>query len=242
MVTRIHEPPPKKPGKKPAGLGQTPSRLMNCKRPKFEARQATRRPTGSRSPQPTRSTKANSPADAPANGAPSNAKSELELRALLEDCVARANKGDKRALAELRSLLDSRPEIWTTVGNLAANTERAWLELLSQDVLGNESVKRHVEEIRAELEGPNPLPMEKLLVNQVVVCYLAAHHADLVAANTEPASIAQLKLRLKRCDVTKRQYLAALRTLALLRAKLRQGMVPTSPFRLYGEPKDRKLA
>jgi hypothetical protein len=64
----------------------------------------------------------------------------------------------------------------------------------------------------------------------------------MVLANPDPASIGQIKVRLKRCDIAKKHYMAALRTLAQLRATLRHGMVPTSPLHLYGEPKDRKLA
>jgi hypothetical protein len=163
-----------------------------------------------------------------------------EERAHLDALAGRANMGDKAALAELRTFLDAHPEVWQKVGNLAEHTERTWLELMSDSVLGTESIKRHIDQIRTELGGPNPVIMEKLLINQAIACYLAAQHADMVLATPGHASTEQIKTRLKRSEIGQKRYLAALRMLAQLRATVQHGMVPTTPLCLYGGEKAKR--
>jgi hypothetical protein len=154
--------------------------------------------------------------------------------------VDRANRGDKAALADLRGFLDAHPEVWQTCGDLGKCAERAWLELFSQQALGRESIRRHIEQLRADLAGLSPTPVEELLVNRVVASYLAVHHADLAAARPDPSSPAQVAIRLKRCESAQRRYLGALRMLALLRATLPRGLVPVSSVRLYGDPQEER--
>jgi hypothetical protein len=57
--------------------------------------------------------------------------------------------------------------------------------LLSSEALGTESLKRHVEHLRADLAGPSPAPVEQLLVNRAITCYPAVHHADLTSARPQ---------------------------------------------------------
>ena len=54
-----------------------------------------------------------------------------------------ANRGDQRALAELRALLDGAPELWIATGNLAAHAERAMInsvagrnEVVAEAIIG----------------------------------------------------------------------------------------------------------
>jgi hypothetical protein len=148
--------------------------------------------------------------------------------------VARANRGDQAALADLRGFLDAHPEVWRTCGDLGKYAERAWLGLVSGEVLGTESIRRHVEQLRADLAGPRPTAMEQLLVNQVITCHLAVTHAEIAAARPGGSSVQQLVVRMKRCESTQRRYLGALRALAHIRAALPQGLVPVNQLRLYG--------
>jgi hypothetical protein len=147
--------------------------------------------------------------------------------------VARANEGDQAALADLRRFLDAHPEVWQVCGDLGKHAERAWLGLISGEVLGTESIRRHVEQLRADLAGPRPTAMEQLLVNQAVTCYLAVQHAEIAAARPGSSSVQQLGV-MKRCESAQRRYLGALRALAYTRAALPQGLVPVNPLRLYG--------
>jgi hypothetical protein len=154
--------------------------------------------------------------------------------------VDKANGGDRAALADLRRFLDGHPEVWQICGDLGRCAERAWLELLVAGALGTESVERHIEQLRANLAGPSATPVEQLLVDRVIVCYLSLHHAELASARPGPSSPVQASIRMKRCECAQRRYLAALRMLALLRATLPRGLVPVSSVRLYGDPQEER--
>jgi hypothetical protein len=116
---------------------------------------------------------------------------------------------------------------------LSKVAERAWLELLAGEALAAESIRRHVEQLRADLAGPHATAIEHLLVNRVVVCYLAVQHADIGAARPGSISLDQVCVRTKRCESAQRNYLAALKTLARLRATVPQGLAPLNPLRLF---------
>jgi hypothetical protein len=152
--------------------------------------------------------------------------------------VDKANGGDRAALTDLRDFFDRHPEVWQTCGDLGKCSERAWLALLAAGALGTESVKRHVEQLRADLGGPCPTPVERLLVDRAVVCYLSLSHAELASARPDPSSPAQVAIRLKRCESAQRRYLSALRMLALLRATVPQGLIPVNSSRLYADQQE----
>ena len=103
-----------------------------------------------------------------------------QLRGLVEG----ANAGDKGALVALRRFLDQHPEVWSVCGDLGKVAERAWLDLLAKnDTLAQESVTRHLAQLKADLAGPEPLALEKLLVDEIGICYLAKKHAEITAAS-----------------------------------------------------------
>jgi len=154
----------------------------------------------------------------------------------LRELADRANRGDAHALTNLRRLLDSCPEIWQRVGDLARHAELAWLDLLSgTDCLLAESAKRQIARMKEDLAGPDPTPRERLLVDRVVACYLGVQHAEmrLAAAGDASASAIQITLRQRGAEGAQRRYLAALKTLARLRAVMPAGLVPIKSLRLY---------
>ena len=198
------------------------------------ARSAERR-AATTARRPARQAPAHEPTDA--------ARTATDHQAILEALVAQANRGDKAALAELRLFLDRHPQVWRACGDLGKCAERAWLGLFSREALGAESIRRHIEQLRADLAGFSPTPIEELLVNRVVACYLAVHHAELASTEPGTTSPAQVAIRLKRCESAQRRYLAALRMLTLLRATLPQGLMPVTSLRLHGsEQQERKRA
>ena len=168
------------------------------------------------------------------------AETAAELSARLTGLVDKANAGDRPALAGLRRLLDDHPEIWETVGDLAARAERAWIELIAgEDALAVESVRRQVAELKAKLNGPHATPTEQLLVDQVASCWLATKQAELAAAQ-DGGSIEQAAFRLRRVESAQRRYAGATRLLATLRARLPEGLAPINSLGLF--PGARKKA
>jgi hypothetical protein len=166
--------------------------------------------------------------------APPPAPPTPDFQALFEQLVRRANAGDAEALARLRHFLDRNPDLCERFGDLTAYAERLWTGLMAgDDQLVRESVKRHLARLKAELAGPSPTALEKLLVDQVVVTWLAAQHGETQAASPGGASLAQAAFRLKRAESAQRRHLAAMKTLALLRAALPAGLVPLEPLRAF---------
>jgi hypothetical protein len=184
-------------------------------------------PSGKR-PVRTKSSRAN------VNGAGTRpAENVAELRARLTRLVDEANGGNRDSLAKLRRMLDEHPEIWKTIGNLASHAEQTWITLVANDDhLVAESLTRQVADMKETLAGPHPTGTEKLLIDQVVVCWLAMQHAEMCAAQSG-GSVQQARFRVQRVDSAGRQYLGAIRILTLLRAKLPHGLVPLNKFKVF---------
>jgi hypothetical protein len=63
----------------------------------------------------------------------------------------------------LRQVLDAHPEFWQRFGDLALQAQTAWLQLISgKDLLLRESLVRKPDQLKAELAGTDPSPLEKL--------------------------------------------------------------------------------
>jgi len=162
-------------------------------------------------------------------------------KAELQALVQRANRGDKAALADLRSMLDRHPEVWRTCGDLSRLAEQTWIDLLAgQEALGDESIKRHVQGLKADLLGPHPTAIERLLVDSIGICYLAARHSEISAADSGNHSLGQAALCIKRCESGQRRLLSAIRSLALLRASAPEGLAPLDSLRLYKEQGEKR--
>ncbi|MFO7905996.1 MAG: hypothetical protein R6U98_25275 [Pirellulaceae bacterium] len=80
-----------------------------------------------------------------------------------------------------------------------------------------EGLKRKLAALRAELEGPNPTPAEKLLVDRVVACWLQVQEADVRYAQSGNSNPQQANYHLKRQDHAHRRFLSAMKTLAMVR-------------------------
>lgn len=162
----------------------------------------------------------------------------IVLAATLKSLADGAKAGDAAALAKLRRMLDQHPEIWQTCGDLTKHAERAWIELLSADPLGAESIKRHIEKLEADLAGPHPTPVERVLVHQVVLCYLAVRHAEIAATTPGKSSLNQAMFRTRRSEVAQRRLVSALKMLAQLRATVPAGLAPINSLQVFsGERK-----
>ena len=80
-----------------------------------------------------------------------------------------------------------------------------------------ETLPRKLDQLRAELGGPDPAPLERLLVKRVVSCWLHLHHLELTYASKESMSL-ELGAYYQRClDRAHRRYLSAIKTLAVVR-------------------------
>lgn len=192
--------------------------------PEPASRPRPRRPRKAFQPRPATD---ESTANAPPTPAPTPTRTEA-----LQALVARANAGDKNALVGLRQLLDGCPEIWSQLGDLARHAETAWLDLISGgDRLVVEAAKRRMAHLKSQLAGPAPTPLESLLIDQIGVTYLASSYAEAASATPGKSCLGEAHYRLRHAESAQKRHLAAMRTLATLRALVPQGLTPARPAR-----------
>lgn len=53
----------------------------------------------------------------------------------------------------------------------------------AQSLFFQETLPGRLAKLRRELLGPSPSPIERLLVDRIVICWMQVHHADWLAAN-----------------------------------------------------------
>src|SRR5262245_4456296 len=154
-----------------------------------------------------------------------------ELKELLE----RAGAGDAAALPALRRAFDENPELAKRLGDLAAHAEQALLSLAVGDNLAaREAVTRQAAKLRQELLGSGPSPLERLLVDRVALCWLAANAAEIEAAHllrTTPSSSPANAAAQKRLGQAQQRFLAAVKALALVRKLVRPSPSPVDLLR-----------
>jgi hypothetical protein len=168
----------------------------------------------------------------------SRPESEDEIRCLLE----RARAGDPAELEALGQAMDRHPRIWQEYGDLAGHAQDAWIDLIAgMDLALKESLGRQVEAMTAELGGPDPTPLEVLLVERIAACWLQVSYADAAAARTCEISIQQGNYLRKRQDSAHRRYLSAVGALAMTRRLLsssgttaRSSLASTDPVQVDG--------
>ena len=150
-----------------------------------------------------------------------------EILERLQQLVRRAEGGDETALPELRVALDVNPWCWQRYGDLAQESMAAWLQLIAgPNLMLHESTRRKAAQLRAELAGPAPSPLERLLAERVVACWLQTNYADAAYAQLKGNGPAQHTAALRRQNSAQQRYLQAVKALATVRKLLRPGLSP----------------
>ncbi len=149
---------------------------------------------------------------------PADQAREDELRQIVEQ----ASKGDTTVLPQLRQLLDEKPELWRQFGDLTKHAEEALIGLAAgESLVLRESVARKVAELKADL-APNT-PLERLLVERIAACWLAANHADTVFGQSRDIKEPREGQLRRRQDSANRRFLESLKLLATVRRLLGSG-------------------
>ena len=150
-----------------------------------------------------------------------------EILERLQRLVERAEGGDEGAMPELRAALNVNPWVWERFGDLAQQSQGAWLQLIAgKNLLLLESTQRKAEQLRAELAGPAPSPLERLLIERIVACWLQVHYSDASYAQLKGTTPAQHTAALRRQNSAQQRYLQAVKALATVRKLLRPAPAP----------------
>jgi hypothetical protein len=141
----------------------------------------------------------------------------------LKDLITRGHDGDEEALAKMDTVLEQIPSIARKFGNLNVMVEDGFVERTSTNSpFRQKSLKINLENMREELAGPNPSPLETLGAERVTSCWLQLHYAELIYNQELPKlSLEQDDYHQKRLDRLHRRYLSAMRSLAQVRKLLK---------------------
>lgn len=129
-----------------------------------------------------------------------------------------AQKGDKTAIPALRKLLENSAMVEVLGGDLAQQAELSFVNAAAGGNLAfKEALLCKMRMLRAELAGPNPTPIERLLVERAIACWLQVQDADVRYAQAEDLSPKWAEYFQRRMNHCHKRYLSALKTLALVR-------------------------
>ena len=143
--------------------------------------------------------------------------SSEDVPALLE----RARSGDRSTLPQLRALLQVPRNVDLLGGNLAREVEVLFFQALTgKDLVLREAMHQKLEVLRKELAGPTPTPIERLLADRAIACWMQVQDADLRYARSQGAVFGTNdhgEYHQTRMDRANTRYLSALKTLAQVR-------------------------
>ena len=129
--------------------------------------------------------------------------------------VERATFGDETAVAELREVLDN---IVEALGNLSRRIEMRLVDSISQtDLALREGLTRKLANMRNELSGPSATPLEKHLIERVVLCWLTTHEAEHHLSMSQNLPPRHSEIWAKRVDQAHKRHLTAVKMLATVR-------------------------
>jgi hypothetical protein len=108
---------------------------------------------------------------------PEEIRAEL---ARLQELSTKAEAGDKEARRELRRMLqESSPQVVAQATDLARRAERPLVKVAAAgDPLSEEALPLRLEQLRAEIAGDNPTPLELLLAERVVALWFLVQFLD----------------------------------------------------------------
>jgi len=137
----------------------------------------------------------------------------------LDALIKRSERGDDSAMRELRPLLKTAPDILSKFGQLAENTQRSLVTSMAGDnLIFQEGLLRRLDGMRQELAGANPTPLETILVERIVTCWLEVEYFDaLYAQNMKDTGFRAGDYMQRRVDRAHRRLLSAAKSLAVIR-------------------------
>jgi hypothetical protein len=158
------------------------------------------------------------------------------VKNMLRSLTERAGRGDADATTTLARLLGDRPELKGLVrelDDLATKVEGVWARAAG---LGNKLAEAAAQEeaarLKAELLGPDPTVLDRMLASNLVTSYLASQYASAVAAR--PSEVpAVTAVRDRRAESAQRRLIGAVKAWTLVRGKAAKGLAPPPGTALF---------
>ena len=133
------------------------------------------------------------------------------------DLLRRAEEGDAEAAKLVREGLSR--ESLARIGSLVHNAEHSIIDrMMGKNLLARDSASAQLAVLKADLCGPDPSPLERLLVDRIALTWLQLQYFETVYTQSlGELTIAQADSQQRRIDAAHRRYLSAIRTLAQVR-------------------------
>jgi hypothetical protein len=131
----------------------------------------------------------------------------------------RARKGDESTLPVVWRILENPDSVDALGGDLALLAQMSFIKAAAgKDLVFREALVGKLASMRDELAGPNPTPIERLLVERIVACWLQVQDADVrYAQGQASATMTQGDYQQRRMDRAHGRFLSAIKTLATVR-------------------------
>lgn len=136
-------------------------------------------------------------------------------------------KPTKAQLTELRKAITDAPELVSALGNLSESLKSGLIESVSKQPGLHMVVQAHLDQMAKELGSEQAAPLEKLLIEHVLIAWLRLQSVEW-AYQTAFAQSMTLEKALyleKRLSLVQRRYLQAVESLARLRRLLARAPV-----------------
>jgi hypothetical protein len=135
--------------------------------------------------------------------------------------VRRVNKANPSPadIEAIRAELKARPDIWRVAGDLAKRATNRIIEKSNFSTLIEESVKQGIELLKFELGYNTASSLERLLIDQVLLCWLKVYLLELICAGevSKPNSYTANAQLDRIISSAQHRYLRACETLARIR-------------------------
>ena len=138
----------------------------------------------------------------------------------IDKILQRVQRGDNTVLPALRALLTERSELATILGDMAEHVQAVLIEQIAE---GNQGMRLCIEttmqEHKKRLAGPQPSALETLLIERIMLDWLALHLLELydVMGQKKSRTVVQAEYMAKRIDHAHRRYHRSLMALAQVR-------------------------
>jgi hypothetical protein len=132
----------------------------------------------------------------------------------------RAAKGDESCLPAIRELFDSEagPRLVEAIGSPPGWALASLLDLAAgKDLVVREAATRSMAKVRADLEGPDPTPMERLLAERAAHCWMNVYVHENAFSRGHEMTIRQAEHYQIKIDRAHRRFLSAVKALATVR-------------------------
>jgi hypothetical protein len=172
-------------------------------------------------------------ADAPMKKRHGTVESAREMVKLL---TVRANEGHPEAVASIEKWLEVFPELkpeCRALDELAEKAVAAWAAaVVFGDKLAEKAARDEASKLRAELTGPSPSILDRVLASAVVVAHMAHTRAAVMAAQkADHPGVREARERV--LSAAQKRLAAAVKAHRLLARKKGKGMRPKAKLKIF---------